>query len=348
VIDFSALKVNALVVSGLPNIRYLSGFTGSNALLLVMPDSKTLFTDPRYTIQAEQECDCDVRIVKGHALHIAAAKLIQSKRLKKIGFEKARLEYEGYQLLEEHLPLGASLKPLAGVVEKLRMIKTPAEIDQIRRSVQTNSSAFDRTLKRIKPGLSESDLAAELEYQMRRLGAEKPAFETIVAAGAHSALPHARPTQQALAINELLLIDMGSCQDGYTSDMTRTLFLGTPNKRTRSMYQAVLDAQLAAISAVRPGVTAQQVDRRARQVLTSHGLGKEFVHSTGHGLGLEIHEPPRLGKSDKTRLAPGMAITIEPGAYIEGFGGVRIEDTVVVTDTGCEVLTPTSKEMMLL
>ena len=347
-IDFDGLKIDALLVSGLPNIRYLSGFTGSNALLLVTPGSQTLFTDPRYTIQASGECNCAVRTVKGRALHVAAAELIGRKRLKKVGFEKARLVYEGYELLKEHLPLGVSLKPVGGVIERLRMIKSEAEIAGIRRSVLTNSKAFERTLKKIKPGVSESGLAAELEYQMRLLGAEKPAFETIVAAGPHSALPHASPSGRVAREDEPLLIDMGAFQNGYASDMTRTLFLGNPDAKMRSMYDAVLEAQLAAIAAVRPGVTAQQVDRVARQVLKSHGLQKEFVHSTGHGLGLEIHEAPRLGKNDKTRLEAGMVITIEPGAYVEGVGGVRIEDTVLVTNTGCEALTPTSKEIMIL
>ena len=345
-IDFGELKIDALLVSGLPNIRYLSGFTGSNAVLLVTPEWQTLFTDPRYTIQASEECKCAVRTVKGRSLQTAAAQLIQRKRLKRIGFEKARLSYEDYATLKENLPLGASLKPVAGVIEKLRMIKSEDEIARIRRSVLTNSEAFRSTLKRIKAGISESEAAAELEYQMRLHGAEKPAFETIVAAGPHSALPHARPTKQIWNGNELLLIDMGSCQDGYTSDMTRMLFLGRPDKKAQSMYDAVLEAQLAAISSVREGVTARQVDRQARQVLKKHGFEKEFVHSTGHGLGLEIHEPPRIGAKEKIKLAAGMVITIEPGAYVRGVGGVRIEDTVAVTKNGCEVLTPTSKELM--
>jgi Xaa-Pro aminopeptidase len=228
------------------------------------------------------------------------------------------------------------------------MIKSPEEVARIRCSVLTNSQAFANTVPAIRPGVSESSIAAEVEYQMRRLGAERSAFDTIVAFGARSALPHAQPTAGQLSNNELVLIDMGSCQDGYMSDMTRVLFLGRPSTRVRKMYRAVAKAQLAALDAVRAGVTAGQVDRQARKVLESEGLGKEFVHSTGHGLGLEIHEPPRLGKRDKTRLEAGMAITIEPGAYIRGFGGIRIEDTVLVTKTGCEVLTPTSKELMLL
>ena len=346
-IDFAELKIDAFLVSGLPNIRYLSGFTGSHGLLLVTPDERMLYTDPRYTIQASEECNCAVRTVKGRALQTTATQLIKRKRLKRIGFEKARMSYEDYATLKENLPLGASLKPVAGVIEKLRMIKSEDEIARIRRSVLTNSEAFQNTRKRIKPGISESEVAAELEYQMRLHGAEKPAFETIVAAGPHSALPHARPTNQNWNGNELLLIDMGSCRDGYTSDMTRMLFLGRPDKNIQHMYDAVLEAQLAAISAVRDGVTAQQVDRQARQVLKKHGLEKEFVHSTGHGLGLEIHEPPRIGAKEKTKLAAGMVITIEPGAYVRGLGGVRIEDTVAVTKSGCEVLTPTSKELIL-
>jgi Xaa-Pro aminopeptidase len=228
------------------------------------------------------------------------------------------------------------------------MVKSADEIALIRASVNTNSQAFGRTLKRIRPGVLESDVAAELEYQMRRLGAEKPSFETIVASGRRSALPHAQPSRVPLAPNQLVLIDVGASRCGYASDMTRMLFFGKPGAKIRRMYSAVLASQLAAISAVREGATAALVDRKARQSLNAEGLDKAFVHSTGHGLGLEIHEPPRLGKKDKTRLVAGMVITIEPGVYIEGTGGIRIEDTVLVTKTGCEVLTPTPKELLLL
>jgi len=348
VIPLSELKIDALLVSSPSNIRYLSGFTGSNGLLLLTPDSQTLFTDPRYTIQASEECVCNVRTVAKGTLDVAAMDTARRKRLKRIGFEAGHTIYESYQRLKQALPLAASLKPIGPVIEKLRMVKTDKEIALIRRSVLTNSEAFAATLPSVRPGVSEKEIAAELEYKMRRLGAEKPAFETIVAAGARSALPHAQPTTQRIAGNELLLIDMGSCQSGYMSDMTRMLFIGRQSQRTQGLYDAVLEAQLAAIDAVRPGVSASKVDKTARQVLKSKGLAKEFVHSTGHGLGLEIHEPPRLGRRDQTRLEDGMVITIEPGAYVRGFGGVRIEDTVLVTKSGCEVLTPTSKELVLL
>ena len=347
-IPFAELKIDALLVSAPPNVRYLSGFTGDNGLLLVTPDSQTLFTDPRFTIQAAEECRCEVVTVSKTPLDQAALETIRKRRWKRIGFEASRISYEMHARLNEGLPKKAALRPVGPLVEKLRMIKSEREIARIRRSVITNSEAFEKATKSIRIGARENDIGAELEFQMRRLGAEKAAFETIVAMGPRSALPHAQPTARKLASGELLLIDMGACQDGYMSDMTRVLFCGKPSRRVRTMYNAVLKAQLAAIDAVRPGVTAAHVDRAARRVLEAEGLGKQFVHSTGHGLGLEIHEGPRLGRRDKTKLEPGMAITIEPGAYIRDFGGIRIEDTVLVTKAGCEVLTPTSKELRLL
>jgi Xaa-Pro aminopeptidase len=346
--QFGDLKIDAFLVSALPNIRYLTGFTGSNALLVVTPGGTTLFTDPRYSIQASHETSgCTVKTARG-PLVLEAAQLIARRRLKRIGFERGRVLFDAWQRLKEALPLGASLKPVGPVVEELRMIKRPEEIARIRASVLVNSLAFEATLPRIRPGVRESDIAAEIEYQMRRHGAEKASFDTIVASGPRSALVHAQPTSDPVGSNQLLLIDMGATRNGYVSDMTRTLFLGSPGRKVRNMYDSVLMAQLAGIAAVREGVTAEQVDRAARRVLRAEGLDKAFVHSTGHGLGLEIHEPPRLGKKDKTRLRAGMTITIEPGVYVEGFGGIRIEDTVVVTAGGCEVLTPTTKELIAL
>jgi Xaa-Pro aminopeptidase len=347
-IQFRELKIDALLVSAPPNVRYLSGFTGDNGLLLLTPHSQTLFTDPRFTIQAAEECTCEVETVTKTPLDHAALRVIRKRRMKRIGFEASRMLYDTYQRIHNSLPKGVALKPVGPEVDRLRMVKSDDEIARIRRSVLTNSEAFERVTQSIRAGARESAIAAELEYQMRQLGAEKAAFETIVAIGSRSALPHAQPTARKLANDELLLIDMGACQDGYMSDMTRVVFLGRPTRRVRTMYNAVLKAQLAAIDSVRPGVTAAHVDRAARRVLDAEGLGKAFVHSTGHGLGLEIHEAPRLGRRDKTKLAPGMVITIEPGAYVRDFGGIRIEDTVLVTQNGCEVLTPTSKELKLL
>jgi Xaa-Pro aminopeptidase len=340
-------KVEALLVSSPANLRYLTGYAGSNGLLLLTQREAHFFTDPRYGLEASQQITCKVHVAKGPLIE-AAAKVIKRKRLKKIGFETAWMKYEDFVKLDKAMPLGSRLLPIGRVLEELRMVKSPSEITLIRKSVLVNSEAYTRTIRRVRAGVREQDVAAELEFQMRMLGAEKAAFETIVAIGERSALPHGRPGTRRLEQNELLLIDMGAMVDGYASDMTRVACTGTPPKRIRDLYRAVLEAQLAAIDAVKPGITAGKVDLVARAVLKRHKLDRHFIHSTGHGLGLEIHEPPRLGRKDPTRLQAGMAITIEPGAYVEGVGGVRIEDTILVTHNGCEVLTPTAKELVTI
>ena len=337
-------ELDAMLVVSPASVRYLTGFTGSNGAVLALPGEAIFFTDPRYAIQSRREISCRTQVCKGPILTAAAA-VVAARHVRRLGFERAHLSYDGFDLLRANLPVNASLEPVSGWLEAHRMLKSASEIELIRRSVATNSKAFELAVRRIRPGIRERDLAAEIDHQMRRLGAEKPSFETIVASSVRSALPHARPTDAVLRPRQLLLIDMGAFQDGYASDMTRMLFLGVPGARVKRLYRAVLEAQLAAIDAVRPGVTAAHVDRQARKVLKAYKLDRAFVHSTGHGLGLEIHELPRIGRKDKTPLAAGMAITIEPGVYLEGFGGIRIEDTVVVTGTGCEVLTPTGKEL---
>ncbi len=342
-----AHKIDALIVSSLVNIRYLSGFTGSSGVLLVSSSASVLFTDPRYGVQASQECGCRVCVVRG-PLHTVLLKTAARRRFCRLGFEPSRITYDAWERLNENLPLGASLHPVSGMVEQLRLIKSESEIAAIRRSVLTNSSAFERAVRKFRPGMTESALAAEIEHQMRLLGAEKPAFETIIASGPHAALPHATPRAVPIGPGRLVLVDMGCLQDGYCSDMTRMLFTGAPPSKVRRLYRAVLEAQLAAVDAIRAGAAAGRVDVAARRVLRSFGFERHFIHSTGHGLGLEIHESPRLGKGEKTLLEPGMVVTVEPGAYIEGHGGVRIEDTVIVTQAGCEVLTPTSKDLLIV
>lgn len=339
-------RADAWAVTALPNVRYLSGFTGSNAVLLLSADQAILFTDPRYQTQAGQESDCDVKIVKGPLL-IEVARWVQRLRVKSLAIEESRISYHDYINLKE-LGIGVRLKAVGGAIESLRTIKSSAEIATIQASVQVNSAALDQALRHFKPAMTEVDLAAEIEYRMRCLGADSTAFETIVASGERTALPHARPTDHPIRSNELLLIDMGATVAGYASDMSRTLAVGKLDQKKRRMYRAVLEAQLAAIQAVRAGVTCAHVDRAARRVLRGYGMDKLFIHSTGHGLGLEIHERPRIGRKEATKLEAGMVITIEPGVYQEGLGGVRIEDTVVVTDSGCQILTPTRKELFFL
>lgn len=336
-----------MLVSSPASVRYLTGYTGSNGLVLVTPLESHFFTDPRYATDAQANIDCKVHICK-KGLFEEAAEVVKRKHFKRLGFEPSWMQVEPFEKLKTKLGAGIKLVPVSGVVENLRAVKSPGEITRIRAAVNANSQAFSKTLSRVKPGVREMDVAAELDFQMRMLGAEKPAFETIVASGTRTALPHAHPTSKKIEAGELLLIDMGATLDGYTSDMTRMAHLGAPSKRTIALYKAVLAAQLAGIAAVRAGMPVSKVDAAAREVLKRHELDKAFVHSTGHGLGLEIHEGPRIAKKEKTKLRAGMVITIEPGAYIEGFGGVRIEDTVLVTETGCEILTPTSKELVHL
>jgi Xaa-Pro aminopeptidase len=340
-------KVEAFLTTALPNVRYLSGFTGSNGAVLVTPLRTILFTDPRYTTQSAQEADCEIRVGKGAlSNHIISA--IKRQRLKSIAFELNRLSFEYHQSLAEGLKDVAHLKPVAGWVETLRMRKTPEEIATVRASVQLNSAALEQALSRFKVGMSEIDLAAEIDYRMRLLGADGTAFDTIVASGSRTALPHAHPTAHPINPNELLLIDMGAMLSGYASDMTRTYAVGGAGAKIRRIYRAVLESQLAALTVLKAGISCAKVDQVVRQVLRGYGLDKLFVHSTGHGLGLEIHERPRIGKKEAVKLEAGMAVTIEPGVYEEGVGGVRIEDTVVVTEQGCDILTPTKKELVVL
>jgi Xaa-Pro aminopeptidase len=339
----AANAVDAFLISNLHNVRYLTGFTGSNALLLVLPDELVFFTDPRYRLQTAQQVAEKAVIATGN-LFSAAIGLAKRKKVRRIAVEQRTMTLAEAELLSGKFEVRAA----SGVIEAMRMVKSPEEIEGIRKSVQLNSQAWEQALKKARPGMREYELAAEIDYRMRRLGAESAAFETIVAAGERSAFPHAKPGAARLEADQMLLVDMGAMLDGYASDMTRMAYFGKPAKKFRDAYSSVLEAQLAAIAAVRPGRTGAQVDKAARDVLKAAGLGKAFVHSTGHGLGLEIHEDPRIGKAGKVKLAAGMAITIEPGVYIEGWGGIRIEDTVVVTETGCEVLTPTSKELRVM
>ena len=338
-------KAHAIAITHLPNVRYLCGFTGSNAILLVSARECILYTDPRYELQSAQESDVAVRVARG-ALWPEVAKEIRRRRLYRLALESDKVSHADWDAICSHIGPKANLQPTQGLVEALRAIKSPDEIDKIRRSVLLNSQALELTLPLVKIGMTELDVAAELDYRMRRLGAEGTAFETIVACGRRSALPHARPTSERLKTNRLLLIDMGASLEGYASDMTRVVHLGKPGRKVRALYNMVLEAQLAAIAAVRPGATCAEVDFAARDTLRRHQHDQFFTHSTGHGLGLEIHEGPRLGAKVESALLPGMVITIEPGVYLEGFGGIRIEDTVLVTATGVEVLTPSTKEFL--
>jgi Xaa-Pro aminopeptidase len=343
--------VDAFLITHLPNIRYLCGFTGSAGVLVVHAAGRApkavFYTDGRYTQQAPDEVrGARTVIAKKPALTEACAALGRAK-VKVLGFEAAQLSYAAYTQVRQALK-GARLKPLSGLVEEMRVVKDADEIKEIRASVALAANLFQTALSAIRPGVPETLVAGEMELQARRAGSEKMSFDTIVAAGLRSALPHGRASMQPIPNSGFIILDWGVILASYCSDMTRTVHLGPAPTAHRRMYEAVREAQLASIDAVRPGATAGEVDQAGREVLKKAGYGAYFTHSTGHGVGLEIHEPPRVAKGQVERLEPGMVVTVEPGVYLPEEGGVRIEDVVVVTENGCEVLTPTSKELIAL
>ena len=364
--ELAPSKLDLFLVTHLPNIRYLTGFTGSSAALLVGPASATLFTDGRYIAQAKEEV-ADARIVIGtKAPVVAAAEFVTSRR--KASRHRASLHKASRHALSqpilgvepESLTAGARdrlvallrgkarLRSAPPLVERARMIKDVAEISLIRSALDLGASLFRVACMTIKPGVREVEVAAAMEYEARSKGAEGMSFPTIIAAGPRSAVVHGRASAARIPRRGFVVCDFGVILSGYCSDRTRTVHVGQPSREARKLYAAVLEAQLAAIAAVRPGVTAAEVDEAARAVLRKAKLARYFTHSTGHGLGLEIHEAPRLAVGQQQKLEPGMVVTIEPGAYIPGRGGVRIEDVVVVTSAGCDVLAPADKELVVL
>jgi Xaa-Pro aminopeptidase len=342
-------QFDALLVSHLPNIRYLCGFTGSSGLLLVEESGSVFFTDVRYDTQAHAEVKGAKVVIARQAVLSAAADRIAALRGKRvIAIEADHVTVSDRKRLDDLLPTHLRLKNASSLVERARMVKDEDELAVIRSAVNLGAKLFDRALAVMRPGVKESDVAAEMEYAARRAGAEEMSFSTIIASGERSALPHGRASDKPIKPGGFAVCDFGVILDGYCSDQTRTVWVGSVSEDARVGYEAVLEAQLAAIAAVRPGVSVGEVDGAARKVLRKRGLGRYFTHSTGHGVGLEIHEAPRLAAGQKTVLQPGMVITIEPGVYFPGKWGVRIEDMVTVTARGCDVLTPTRKDFLAI
>jgi len=348
-LSLSKLEVDALLVSHLPNIQYLCGFTGSAGLFLVDASGATLFTDSRYTFQARQEVSgARVQIAKRGLLRAVSQALSARKRRCRLGYSPSQVTVAQKQALEAGTGSHVRWVNADNTVEKLRAVKDEDELIRMRDSAGLISAVFGQLVGQIKPGVTEAHLAAVIEYEIKQRGASGTSFEPIVASGERSAWAHARPTSKPLRKNELVVLDQGAILRGYCSDMTRTVFLGRAPKRILSLYKAVLEAQEAAKRVIKPGITAGEVDKAARGVLKRSKLAEYFTHSTGHGLGLEIHEMPRLGKGEKTVLQEGMVVTVEPGVYLEGLGGIRIEDEVVVTAKGSVDLTSAPRDFLEL
>ena len=337
-----------MLVSQLPNVHYLCGFTGSAGFLLVDVSSATLFTDSRYTFQARQEVSgARTQICKRGPLRAVCDVLRARKGPSRVAYSAA-MTVAQKRILDAGVGSRVRWVDDGGAVEKLRAVKDAGELRVMREAAELISAVFMSITSDIRPGTSELAVAALLESEIKRRGGSGPSFETIVAAGARSAWAHARPTQRPIGKNELVVLDQGAILRGYCSDMTRTVFVGKASKKIRSLYSAVLESQEAGKRAIRPGVTAGDVDRAARNTLKRAKLDRYFTHSLGHGLGLEVHEMPRLGKGEKTVLQEGMVLTVEPGVYVEGLGGIRIEDDVVVTSNGCEDLTSATCDFLEL
>ncbi len=343
---------DALLVTHLPNVRYLCGFTGSAGALFISRTGTTFFSDGRYKEQARTEVQQARIMIGGKAPMALAGEWLKAHaknmRITKLGIESQHVSVAEHRQFRKILPSTIRVREAPGLVEAARMVKDADEIALLRAAIQMGEGLLPVATKTIRPGVKETEVAAEMEYAARREGAEGMSFDTIIASGPRSALPHGRASTALIPSKGFVVCDFGIIRAGYCSDMTRTLHVGTLSRDARHMYNAVREAQQAAIDQTAPGVKIGDVDLAARRVLKKSGLGKYFTHSTGHGVGLEIHEMPRIAAGNDELLQPGMVITIEPGAYIPGTGGVRIEDMVLVTERSCEVLTTADKELIVV
>lgn len=340
-------KLDAYLVTDLKNIRYLTGFTGSSAYAVVSADKAFFLTDPRYTAQSREE-------VKGFRIRIfkkaldTVVQTVGELKAGVVGFESASVSFDNYTKLARAMRGKSRLKPSPGLVSALRGVKDPFEIEKISEAAKLLDKGFNHAMKVVKPGAIERDAAFAIETFWRKRGAESLAFDTIIASGERGALPHGKASEKRIKKGELVVVDMGALLNGYNSDETRTFVTGRPTAKQKEVYQVVRDAQAAGIESIRPGVKAAAVDLAARSVIKKAGYGKYFGHGTGHGVGLDIHEGPGLGPTSVDVLEEGTVITVEPGIYIPGWGGVRIEDMALVTKNGAKLLTSTTRDLVIL
>lgn len=339
--------LDALLVTQPDNRRFLSGYTAgdmnisesSGVLLIPRRGAPMLCTDFRFQLQAEREAVGFEVCLYQRGLFPLLKGILAERGIKSLAFESHYfLHQAAIKLQKMALEINLELVPVTDLVERLRICKSPEELTKIRAAVRLNEEVFQEVYQQLKPGMSERQVALRIETLMREKGAERPSFETIVASGPNGALPHAVPGERMLREGEPIVIDMGLVLDGYCSDMTRTVVLGRMDEITRERFRLVRKAQLAGMTAVKAGVTGREVDRAARQMIAAAGYGPAFGHSLGHGVGLAVHEPPSLSMRYQRKLQAGMVVTVEPGIYLPEWGGIRLENMVVVTETGCENL----------
>jgi Xaa-Pro aminopeptidase len=340
-------NIEGLMVTNEINRTYLSGFNGSSGLLIITQDSNYLITDFRYFEQAiDQSPDCIV-IKQKEGIYDAVKELVEDKGIKSLSFESTNISYDIFLEISDKLK-NITLLPTKGLVEDLRSIKDPEEIEIIQKAVDIADNAFSHILNCIRVGVTEWEIATELEYYMKKQGAVKVGFDIIVASGARASLPHGRATSKVIQHGDFVKMDFGAVYNGYCSDITRTVVVGECSNKQKEIYNKVLEAQVKAIEGLKPGISGIEGDLIARNVITEGGYGERFGHGLGHGIGMEVHEKPRLAPKFENILVPGNVVTVEPGIYIPSFGGVRIEDIVVIEPTGCKVLTKSTKELIIL
>ena len=339
--------MDAALITKRENYIYMSNFTGTFANLLITHDKAILVTDFRYTEQAKEQAQLyDVVQYQGN-LNVTLNDLLTSNNVKVLGFEDDYLTFKAYDDLSKKLNVD-KLVPLEGAIELLRLIKDSAEIELIKEAVRVADEAFSHVLKFIKPGVTESEIAAEIEYYLKKNGARGPSFDTIVASGWRASLPHGVASDKVVELGDAVTMDFGAIYNEYCSDMTRTVFVGQPKEELKKIYNIVLEAQKAGISGAVSGLTGREIDKIARDIISDAGYGENFGHSLGHGVGIEIHEDPRLSQQGTVKMRNGMVVTIEPGIYVSGLGGVRIEDMIVINDGKPMVLTSSKKDMIIL
>lgn len=339
-------ELDSLLVTNPYNLRFITGFTGTAGLALITPNDAWFITDFRYTEQAGEQVK-EFKVVQAQkGLIDEVARIAQEAAVERLAFEQDYMTFATYSQYQEKL--SATLEPVSGLIEKLRMVKSPEELEVLKAAAKIADDAFEHICTYIKAGMTELQVSNELEFFMRSQGATSSSFDIIVASGLRSALPHGVASDKKIEQGDLITLDFGALYNGYVSDITRTVAVGEPSDKLKEIYQVVLDSQVLALENIKPGMTGIEADAIARDYIKSKGYGEAFGHSTGHGIGLEVHEGPGLSFRSETVLEPGMAVTVEPGIYLPGIGGVRIEDDILITETGNERLTHSSKELRIL
>ncbi len=345
-LSFAEHNIEAILLTSEYNRRYMTGFTGTAGVAIITQEHAVFITDFRYTQQAQKELVGFEIVQHSKPIMEEVGAQLEKLNIKSVGFEKDHMSYAMFEIYQKAIK--ADLIPVSGLVEKIRLIKTEQEIKILKAAANIADAAFEHIITYIKPGKTELEVSNELEFFMRKQGASSSSFDIIVASGLRSALPHGVATDKIIETGDFVTLDFGALYNGYVSDLTRTVSVGEPSNELKEIYQIVLDAQIKSLAEIKPGMSGIEADAVARDYIKAKGFGDAFGHSLGHGIGLEVHEGPGLSFRSETILAEGMAITIEPGIYLPEIGGVRIEDDTIVTSSGNEKLTHSTKELLIL